>query len=136
MQSGVLGYALHLQSTKQWWTNRFTALGLSKQEAFEEWKRIFNLCITMNYMAMAATAFKLADYSGDIYAIMLRATIGLLLIALNVWSSVSTFEVLGEFGWFVFLVVAALCSFSPGSMAISLLRRFLHACTTLASTAT
>jgi phosphatidylethanolamine N-methyltransferase len=44
-------------------------------------------------------AFKLADFTGDVYASLLRLTIGGLLIALNVWSSVSTFEVLGEFGW-------------------------------------
>lgn len=31
---------------------------------------------------------------------LLQQTAGLILIALNIWSSVSVFEVLGEFGWF------------------------------------
>jgi phosphatidylethanolamine N-methyltransferase len=96
----ALGYLLHLQSRGNWWTKRFTEYGMTKQDVFEEWKRLFNLSLTMNYVAMTVASFKLADFSGDVYASLLRLTIGTLLIALNVWSSVSTFEVLGEFGWF------------------------------------
>jgi phosphatidylethanolamine N-methyltransferase len=31
---------------------------------------------------------------------LVKQTVGLVLIAVNIWSSVSVFEVLGEFGWF------------------------------------
>jgi len=31
---------------------------------------------------------------------LLKQTFGIILFAINVWSSVSTFEVLGDFGWF------------------------------------
>lgn len=31
---------------------------------------------------------------------LIAQTFGLLLIGINLWSSVSTFEVLGDFGWF------------------------------------
>jgi len=99
-QNGILGYVLFRQSQSQWWTRRFTSIGLNKHDAFEEWKRIYNLATTISYGSMATVAFKLADFTGDYYALLLRTTIALLLIALNVWSSVSTYEVLGEFGWF------------------------------------
>eukprot|EP01126_Amoeba_proteus_P060493 TRINITY_DN8002_c0_g1_i16.p1 TRINITY_DN8002_c0_g1~~TRINITY_DN8002_c0_g1_i16.p1 ORF type:complete len:315 (+),score=48.59 TRINITY_DN8002_c0_g1_i16:693-1637(+) len=96
IHSGLLGLVLRWQSNSSFWTNHF----LSKHEAFEEWKRIFNFSLTMNYVVVICLAVKLVTFSPNMTANVLRFTVGLLCICLNVWSSVSSFEVLGEKGWF------------------------------------
>jgi len=96
-----LGYILLLQSKKNVWTNHFLNRNYTKQYAFENWKRIFNLSLVMTYVSFITCALTLASFDTMSYGqMMLKITIGLILIAVNVWSSVSTFEVLGEFGWF------------------------------------
>eukprot|EP01120_Amphizonella_sp_Union-15-10_P014790 TRINITY_DN7316_c0_g1_i1.p1 TRINITY_DN7316_c0_g1~~TRINITY_DN7316_c0_g1_i1.p1 ORF type:complete len:731 (-),score=105.58 TRINITY_DN7316_c0_g1_i1:1-2193(-) len=102
VHNGILGYILYRQSHESWWTNQFAKIGFSKKEAFEEWKRIYNLSLTINHVAFIVCAFKFTTIGNwDIFSTyLIKQTFGLLLIALNVWSSVSTYEVLGEFGWF------------------------------------
>eukprot|EP01121_Diplochlamys_sp_Union-15-3_P008041 TRINITY_DN2101_c0_g2_i3.p1 TRINITY_DN2101_c0_g2~~TRINITY_DN2101_c0_g2_i3.p1 ORF type:complete len:397 (-),score=53.40 TRINITY_DN2101_c0_g2_i3:91-1221(-) len=98
----VLGYILYLQGTRRWWTNKFTKMGFSKTEAFEEWKRIYNLSLTINHIVFFVCALKFTELSWEdvTTSYLIKQTLGLCLVALNVWSSVSTYEVLGEFGWF------------------------------------
>jgi len=102
IHNGVLGYILYRQSHEQWWTDQFTKKGFSKKEAFEEWKRIYNLSLTINHVVFVVCALKYTTIgTWDINTTyMIKQTLGLCLIALNIWSSVSTHEVLGEFGWF------------------------------------
>eukprot|EP01127_Copromyxa_protea_P013946 TRINITY_DN380_c0_g2_i1.p1 TRINITY_DN380_c0_g2~~TRINITY_DN380_c0_g2_i1.p1 ORF type:complete len:598 (-),score=159.49 TRINITY_DN380_c0_g2_i1:57-1850(-) len=91
-----LGYILRRQSNDQMWTNHYA----TKHEAFEEWKRIFNFSLTMNYIAIITLVVNTHEPAETLSLEFLRWTIGLLLISLNVWSSISTFEVVGEKGWF------------------------------------
>ncbi len=55
----------------------------------------------MTHVAFLSAAVKYSEltfsFSGSE---LLKITFGLILLAVNMWSSVSTFEVLGEFGWF------------------------------------
>ncbi|KAL6069572.1 Phosphatidylethanolamine N-methyltransferase, variant 2 [Balamuthia mandrillaris] len=99
-----LGYILYRQSKNKEWIATFFAHGFTKQEAFENWKRIYNLSLTMTWVSFFCLAWKFAEFPESfIYGaeyFWLRQTIGIILIAINVWSSVSTFEVLGEYGWF------------------------------------
>jgi hypothetical protein len=59
--------------------------------------------------------------SFDFYGV-LKQVIGLILICINVYSSVSTFEVLGEFGWQVQLTQLNLL-LGKGFMGIFLLKK-------------
>jgi len=96
-----LGFLLFLQSRNKFWTNHFLKLGYNKQTAFENWKRVYNLSLVMNYVVFITCALKFASFDIDFYGQMtLRYVVAMILIAVNIWSSVSTFEVLGEFGWF------------------------------------
>ncbi|EFA80267.1 Phosphatidylethanolamine N-methyltransferase [Heterostelium album PN500] len=101
MLSFGLGLVLRLQSQSQWWTNRFASLNLDSHHAFENWKSIYNLCVMMAHISFTCCFFKVAEINLNFFGSMFwRQIIGILLILLNVWSSVSTLEVLGEFGWF------------------------------------
>jgi len=98
-----LGYVLYMQSTTKWYTNQFAAKGYDKRYAFENWKRIFNLSLVMTHWVFFCCALKFATLDLSVMLqshMLLKQTFGVILLALNIWSSVSTFEVLGDFGWF------------------------------------
>jgi phosphatidylethanolamine N-methyltransferase len=69
-------------------------------------RRLFNLSLTMTWVSFFCCAYKLADVPEHVFDLRtnnfywMQVTIGVVLISINLWSSVSTFEVLGEFGWF------------------------------------
>jgi phosphatidylethanolamine N-methyltransferase len=60
----------------------------------------------MTWVSFFCCAYKLADVPANVFDLRtnnfywMQVTIGVVLISINLWSSVSTFEVLGEFGWF------------------------------------
>jgi phosphatidylethanolamine N-methyltransferase len=56
----------------------------------------------MTYVTFLAAAWKMYYFPDDwTYGmVLLRHTLGVLLIALHIWTSISVFEVLGDFGWF------------------------------------
>jgi len=63
---------------------------------------VYNLSLVMNHVAFVCCFLKFAevgiwDFIGRFF---FKQAIAVLLILINVWSSTSTFEVLGEFGWF------------------------------------
>jgi len=94
---------LHVQSNHNWWTNHFVGRGYDKRFAFENWKRIFNLSLVMTHWVFFCCTLKFATFSiSDFFQshMLLKQTFGIILLAINVWSSVSTFETLGDFGWF------------------------------------
>ncbi|CAG7852914.1 Phosphatidylethanolamine N-methyltransferase Short=PEAMT [Serendipita indica DSM 11827] len=72
------------------------------REAFDNWKGMYNMGMVMCYVSFIG--FALQTYTlptewtvGDV---LLRHTVGALLIALHMWAAKETFEVLGKFGWF------------------------------------
>ncbi|KAK5575043.1 hypothetical protein RB653_010298 [Dictyostelium firmibasis] len=97
-----LGWILRLQSNQQWWTNKYQShLGKDKFISFENWKSIYNLCLIMAHISFTSCFFKYVQIDFNFFgSIFWRQILGLMLILINLWSSFSTFEVLGEFGWF------------------------------------
>ncbi|EAL70976.1 hypothetical protein DDB_G0272678 [Dictyostelium discoideum AX4] len=97
-----LGWVLRLQSNQQWWTNKYqSVLGKDKFISFENWKNIYNLCLIMAHISFTSCFFKYVQIDFNFFgSIFWRQILGLMLILINLWSSLSTFEVLGEFGWF------------------------------------
>lgn len=100
-----LGYILYRQDRDGNYVRLFLARGATKLDAFENWKRIRNMGLIMTWSAFIVCSIHIADFpeSWELHNIQtwfLRQSIGIMLIALNIWSSVSTFETLGEFGWF------------------------------------
>lgn len=101
-----LGYILYRQSFDKGWIATYFEKGYTKRQAFRNWKKLFNLSLTMTWVSFFCCAYKLADVPENVFDLRtnnfywMQVTIGVVLISINLWSSVSTFEVLGEFGWF------------------------------------
>lgn len=98
-----ISYVLFAQSKRQWWTRHYTDRGRTLYEAFDDWKRVYNIALTMNFVSFVCLAFKafpFATFSFTSGLDMTYVVIGGLLIALNVWSSTSSFAAVGDFGWF------------------------------------
>ena len=96
-----------LQSRDKWWTKLYIKKGETNQQAFESWKSLYNTALTMSWATFICCALKCSDNLEDIFSgrasiagIFARIALGLMLVALNLWSSVSISEVLGDFGWF------------------------------------
>ncbi|KAI1293973.1 phosphatidylethanolamine N-methyltransferase, partial [Mortierella claussenii] len=100
--SFVLGFVLSRQSTHKFYTKHFIKHGGTVQDAFQSWKSIFNLSNSMTYATFFLAACKMYSIPEDwtYGTVLLRHVLGLALIGLHVWASVSVFEVLGDFGWF------------------------------------
>ncbi|KAG0292816.1 phosphatidylethanolamine N-methyltransferase [Dissophora globulifera] len=100
--SYILGAVLKQQSDNKFYTKHFIKHGGTVQDAFQSWKSIFNLSNSMTYATFFLAAFKMYSIPDDwtYGTVLLRHVLGLALIALHVWASVSVFEVLGDFGWF------------------------------------
>ena len=72
-------------------------------EAFANWKVIYNTSLVMTYISFGAlcwncfTPFDTANWT--VGTDLLRFTLGLMLVALHVWTANSSYSVLGPFGW-------------------------------------
>ncbi|KAF9559021.1 phosphatidylethanolamine N-methyltransferase [Agrocybe pediades] len=71
-------------------------------EAFSNWKSIYNLSMCMTYVSCIGVAWKAYSVPHDwtVGHELLRHTLGAILIALHVWATIESYEVLGIFGWF------------------------------------
>ncbi|GAA6062939.1 hypothetical protein JCM10212_005952 [Sporobolomyces blumeae] len=104
----ALGVALKKQSERKWIVRHFLkhyhyeGEGEAVKDAFGNWKAIYNTSLCMTYASFLAMAWKCYNIPSDwtVGSELVRHTLGLLLIALHVWSAQSTYEVLGGFGWF------------------------------------
>lgn len=97
-----LGYILHRQSKYKYWTRHFVKYGENADEAWRQWKGSYHLSMTMCYASFIAAAWKMYTMPSDWNhgLALLKHTLGFSLVALQIWTSVSIYESLGEFGWF------------------------------------
>ena len=100
----ILAYVLVRQEKDGFWTRHFKELGSSELEAFENWKRLMNLLICLQHVSFLLCAWRLFTLppleemlSGFFAA---RVIFALLLWGLTYWAFSSSFELLGDFGWF------------------------------------
>jgi phosphatidylethanolamine N-methyltransferase len=97
-----LGLVLHRQSDTKTWTRHFVKYGESTEEAWRQWKGMYHLSMTMCYASFLAAAWKMYSVPGDwAYGlVLLKHVLGAGLISLQIWTAVSIYDSLGEFGWF------------------------------------
>ena len=97
-----IGFILNRQSTRKRWTRHFLKYGDSTEEAWRQWKGTYHLSVTMCHASFIAAAWK--TYSlpvdWDYGLVLLKHVVGTGLISLQIWTAVSIYESLGEFGWF------------------------------------
>ncbi|KAM0786071.1 hypothetical protein ACM66B_006882 [Microbotryomycetes sp. NB124-2] len=103
-----LGLALKAQSDRKWVIRHFLKHyhyerdGDAISDAFGNWKATYNLSLCMTYASYTALAWKCYTIPVDwtVGTQLVRHALGLMLVALHVWTAQSTYEVLGPFGWF------------------------------------
>jgi phosphatidylethanolamine N-methyltransferase len=97
-----LGYILDRQSKKKNWTRHFIKHGDSKESAWRQWKSLYHLSMIMCHASLAAAAWKMYSLPPDWFVglTLLRHVLGVGLIALQMWTAMSIYDSLGEFGWF------------------------------------
>jgi len=99
-----LGGVLFFQSRYEWYTQSFLSNGRPLYEAFSNWKRVYNISVSMNMVVFIGCAFRYFRplEEGELYSneYMARLAIGFLLVLFNIWSSTSSRNEVGEFGWF------------------------------------
>jgi phosphatidylethanolamine N-methyltransferase len=97
-----IGYILDCQSKAKSWTRHFIKYGDTKVEAWHQWKYVYHLSMTMCHTTFLCAAWKMYSLPPDwSYGLStLRHVIGVALIALQLWTNISIYESLGEFGWF------------------------------------
>ncbi|MCJ1404034.1 phosphatidylethanolamine N-methyltransferase [Xylographa trunciseda] len=97
-----IGYVLNRQSIKKKWTRHFLKYGENTEEAWRQWKGAYHLSMTMCYASFIAATWKLyltpSDWSYGMA--LLKHVVGLGLVSLQIWTAMSVYDSLGEFGWF------------------------------------
>ena len=102
LHSVGLGLILKFQSSDKLWTKHFIKHGSTPWEAWSQWKSIYNTSLCLTYVSFFLACLQNYQLPRDwtYGTVLLRHTLGFLLIGLHVWTSVSIHEVLGDFGWF------------------------------------
>ena len=96
-----IGYMLDRQSIKKKWTRHFVKYGEDVEEAWRQWKGIYHLSMTMCYASFIAATWKMYSFPNAWAGLVLfKHVLGFALVSLQVWTAVSIYESLGEFGWF------------------------------------
>jgi len=102
LHSVGLGLILKTQSSDKLWTKHFIKHGSTPWEAWSQWKSIYNTSLCLTYVSFFLACLQNYHLPNDwtYGTVLLRHTLGFLLIGLHIWTSVSIHEVLGDFGWF------------------------------------
>jgi len=97
-----IGYILDRQSNEKKWTRHFVKYGDSTEEAWRQWKGAYHMSMTMCYTSFIAATWKMYSLPLDwgYGLVLLKHVLGVGLISLQIWTAVSIYESLGEFGWF------------------------------------
>lgn len=100
--SAGMGYILHSQSNYKSWTRHFLKYGESTEEAWRQWKGTYHVSMVLCYASFVAAAWKVYTIPSDwgYGLVLLRHVLGAGLITLQIWTAVSIYDSLGEFGWF------------------------------------
>lgn len=102
LHSAVLIITLNGQSETKQWTKHFLKFGESPKKAWQEWKRIYTLSLTVMHTTFVIAVWKCYSIPVDWHysTVTLRHVLGVALIAMHIWTSVSIYNVLGDFGWY------------------------------------
>lgn len=102
LHSAAICYTLHTQSSSMRWTKHFLKYGESPRRAWLEWKAIYALSLTFTHVTFLMAFWKCYSWPVDwqYSTWTLRHVLGLALVVMHVWMSISIYGVLGDYGWY------------------------------------
>lgn len=96
-----IGAILVGQSSNKSYVRHFLKFGETHEVAWRHWQAVYSVSLSMTQASFMAAAWKLYQLpSADDRMSLFRHVVGLMLVALQVWTAFSIHESLGEFGWF------------------------------------
>lgn len=96
-----IGAVLVGQSKNKSYVRHFLKFGETREDAWRQWKGVYFVSLSMTHASFIAAAWKMYQLpSSDERMALFRHTVGIMLVALQVWTAFSIHESLGEFGWF------------------------------------
>lgn len=95
-----LGCLLIKQSESKAWTQLFLKFGSSAKDAYTQWQALYNVCTVMSYVTFGIYCLREWTAPSGVFLWPFKYIIGLMLVSLQIWTSYSIFESLGEYGWF------------------------------------
>lgn len=96
-----IGAILVGQSNNKSWFRHFLKFGETREEAWRQWKGLYHVSLVMCHASFMAAGWKMYHWpAGEEGLVLFRHTVGVMLIALQLWTATSIYESLGEFGWF------------------------------------
>ena len=101
-----LAWVLWAQSNFRSFTLHYVRNCRSLQEAFSEWKRLYNISMTLNVLAFVTLFLRELSVEAHLEACLsstrraAEVAVGMLLTAVSLHVSYSSYESVGEFGWF------------------------------------
>ncbi len=97
-----VGYLLNRQSTKKRWTRHFLKFGENAEEAWRQWKGTYHIAMFLCYVSFFAASWKMYSlpHDWDHGLVLLKHVVGAGLVCLQIWTAISIYDSLGEFGWF------------------------------------
>ncbi|KAF8252125.1 phosphatidylethanolamine N-methyltransferase [Wilcoxina mikolae CBS 423.85] len=96
-----IGTILVGQSNNKSYVRHFLKFGKTREAAWRHWKGVYFVSLSMTHSSFVAAAWKQYQLpQGDDRMVLFRHIVGIMLVALQVWTAFSIHESLGEFGWF------------------------------------
>lgn len=96
-----IGAILVGQSNNKSWFRHFLKFGETREVAWRQWKGLYHVSLVMCQASFMTAGWKMYHWPvGGEGLVLFRHTVGVMLIALQLWTATSIYESLGEFGWF------------------------------------
>jgi phosphatidylethanolamine N-methyltransferase len=102
----VLMFLLYKQGKTKFWTSHFKSKNMSRQESFQEWKRLQNLLecvINISFAMLYWRVFEWPEYNALVrhrWFYFCLAMVSIMLFFVSYWSATESYNALGDFGWF------------------------------------
>jgi phosphatidylethanolamine N-methyltransferase len=133
---GKLGIAflLYKQGKTRFWTSHFLKAGMSKEKAFDEWKRIQNLADNLVILSFLVLSWRMFQWPEMAHVLLNRWVyvcgflFFLIMIGVSYWSADECYSALGDYGWFYgdFFLLSKDSDGGEGYVARGIYRYFSH----------
>ena len=102
----TLSWMLYKQGKTRFWTSHFLKQGQTREQSFDEWKRIQNLLENVTNISFWMLAWRVfqwpsfQDVLDNQWSYLCGSFFVFMLFGISYWSFTESYDALGDFGWF------------------------------------